>query len=76
MYDVRLRVSLTPIYPYIPAPAPGPLAYPRRRENDRVVAGRVVIGVGNVSWVPPHGKTRRASKPEAERAGWGFTLVL
>jgi hypothetical protein len=39
-YDVRL--SLTPIYPYIPAPAPDPLACPRRRENDRVVAGRVV----------------------------------
>lgn len=37
----------------------------QRKVNDRVVAGRAVIG--NVSWVP-HGQ--HTPQPEAERAGW------
>ena len=37
----------------------------QRKVNDRVVAGRAVIG--NVSWVPHGGKY---PQPEAERAGW------
>jgi hypothetical protein len=52
----------------------------QRKVNDRVVAGRAVIG--NVSWVP-HEKHSRP-QPEAERAGWAsvsshnapVTLVL
>jgi len=48
----------------------------QRKVNDRVVAGRVVIG--NVSWVPPD------KRPQAEGPGWAcvssrnapVTLVL
>ena len=56
-----------------------PTGHGRQRVvNDRVVAGRAVIG--NVSWVP-HGKH---PQPEAEKAGWAsvssrnalVTLVL
>lgn len=38
----------------------------RRKVNDRVVAGRAVIG--NVSWVPP------GKHPEGERASWASVI--